>query len=312
MSNDKNNNTSNNVLGNNTLMIIGLFLILIMVLIPKPQIGISTFDDNATLKTNITNDLLITQDLWDECVNLKFGDKCFVVHKFGENSAIGTTLGAVTGTGSYPTPTTLTSLEILSSSALDTSTGIGARSVTVQGISTNWTQITETVIMNGTTPVQLSNQFYRVYRMIVLESGTYATESLSSHVGIISIRESGGGTTWQIISNSPIPLGQSEIGVYTVPSGYKAHIGNIVVGVEGNKAADIFLLRRENSSNVIAPYNARRVLQQFKQVQGIEILVSKANINSLMETADVGFMAKTITGTTSVSVNYDILLIKTS
>lgn len=84
--------------------------------------------------------------------------------KFGRDIAVGASLGPVTGSGSYPTPTALTSIEFVSSSANDTAAGSGARAITIVGIGTNWAEVTETIATNGTTAVPLANQYYRIYR----------------------------------------------------------------------------------------------------------------------------------------------------
>ena len=113
-----------------------------------------------------------------------------LVHKFGEAS-VSTSLVPVTGSVEYPTPTSATSLELISSDTNDTSSGSGAREVTVLGLNGSWNEVSQTVSTNGTTAVALTTDLLRIYRWYVSQSGTYATQSAGSHAGTLTIRESG-------------------------------------------------------------------------------------------------------------------------
>ena len=111
------------------------------------------------------------------------------VHKFGAATNIDTTLAPVTTSGTYQTPTSAVQLEVVSDSSNDNGTtsplGTGATQVTVQGL-TDWdTETTETVTLNGTTPVATSNTWLRVYRMWVSGSGTYASTAGSRSLPIL-------------------------------------------------------------------------------------------------------------------------------
>ena len=63
----------------------------------------------------------------------------------------------------------------VSSSTNDTSDGTGARTIKVLGlidVDGVWTEVEETVTLNGTTAVDLTNDFIRVYRTYVVTAGT--------------------------------------------------------------------------------------------------------------------------------------------
>lgn len=278
--------------------------------------------DNVTINNQITNvdasnvdtsrNTLVVSSLFDKCLGGEFGDDCYVIHKFGHSDNIGTSITPITEGNIYQTPTSLTSLEILSSSVLDTSTGTGARRIIVQGLSTNWTEIKEIIIMNGTTPVQLSNQFYRVYRISLLESGTYANQIAGSHSGTITLRESGAGITWGLIALNTFPLGQSEIGVVTTPRGYSSYIGNIFMHVEGNKEASIYFFQRTGANITTAPYDPIRIILQVHGVTDSVLFNPKSLQGPFPPITDIGFMAYTSTGTTEAGVDFEILLLKDS
>jgi len=112
------------------------------------------------------------------------------VHKFGAAN-LTTTIAPITYSGVYQTPMTAQSLEFVSSNANDISTGSGAREITVIGLDSSWNEVSQTVITDGTTPVALNTDLIRLYRWYVSQSGTYATQSMGSHAGILTIRAAG-------------------------------------------------------------------------------------------------------------------------
>ena len=83
------------------------------------------------------------------------------VNKFGINSTVGS--GGFEsiweGSSLYPWPTDVQTLSVVSASANDASGGTGARTVEIQGLDTNWDVVTETITMNGVTPVVTTQTF---------------------------------------------------------------------------------------------------------------------------------------------------------
>jgi hypothetical protein len=124
------------------------------------------------------------------------------------------------GAAVYPWMTGATSLEVLSSSAADTAAGTGARTIFIQGLDVNLMPIGGPVAigggvrtgilvtMNGTTPVAIPNQFYRINSCLVATAGTGL-----KNAGNITIRDSGGGTTRAFMEAGFSKLRQSQ---YTV------------------------------------------------------------------------------------------------
>jgi len=287
------------------LLIVSLFVILLS--------GCTgSYELDEAIKVNVTNveKVITIENLWENCVHKSFGDDCYVVRKFGESANIGSTPTPISNGNVYQAPMNLTSVEISSDNVNDVYGGTGAWSVAVTGLSTNWSEVTEIIELNGTTPVTLSNQFYRIYRMYIVDSGTYAGQTAGSHQGDIEIRGVVGGELWATITINGVALGQSEIGLYTIPKGYHAHLGNLFAHNNGNKVANIYMFQRINASDVIAPYGARRILFQIHGLVGGEILMPKSISGAFSETTDLGFMANTDTGTTEVSVDFELLLIK--
>ena len=231
----------------------------------------------------------------------------FIVHKFGANDNVGNTLEPVALSGNYRTPTTAQSLEILSSDADDTAGGLGARKVKVIGLNASGDEIEEEITLNGLTPVSLTNNFLRVYRMYVSESGTYANQTAGSHQGILTLRASGGGVTWAIITiEAGFGVGQTEIGAYTVPKDTECYLLHKVMSVNSNKVADLYFFRRENINQTTAPYTAMRLVEKHIGLIGIEEITSRSSIAKFSELTDIGFLA-TATTSAEVSVEFELL-----
>ena len=234
-----------------------------------------------------------------------------VVHKFGFSKVIGTSITPITTSGEYQTPTALTSIEILSSDVNDTSAGTGAQKVKIQGLTTAWASVEEEVTMNGTTPVALANQYFRIFRAFVSESGTYATSAASSHAGVLTIRTAGAGATWAEIGQvGTYGVGQTQIGVYTVPAGKTAYVQSKFITVDASKPVDIFMFQRPNADDVTTPFTgAIRVVQQHTGAAGVLNVHPATPLGPFLEKTDVGFMATVTTGTASASVDFEIILI---
>ena len=232
-----------------------------------------------------------------------------LIHKFGASASIGTTLLPVALANTYQTPTTATSLEFVSNSANDTASGTGARQITVIGIGADWTEVSQTVTTNGTTAVALATPLLRLYRWYVSQSGTYATQSASSHVGTLTIRVAGGGTTWSQIPVTPFPMGQSQIGVYTIPLGKTAFLLSLDAYVSSSKAVDVLVFQRPNANDITAPYTgAIRLVSQWAQVTGHLPVKYRSPRGPFVGPCDIGFMAKTSVGTGSATVEFELIL----
>jgi hypothetical protein len=120
----------------------------------------------------------------------------------------------------------------ISTSDQDTETGTGARTILVQGIDQNWDQTSETVLLNGTSPVALLNSYRAVERVTVTTAG-----SQRHNVGKIFI-----GTGEMDDSSIAPPLidcyvhpfdGASEIGQFVVPRNHTAFVLDSVITIGG-------------------------------------------------------------------------------
>ena len=137
----------------------------------------------------------------------------------GYNGSVGDVLEDVSelGVNITPLPSSAIAMEIVSSTAGDHgTTGTGAKTVMVHGLGSTWGDKSETVTMNGVTPVNLTNHYVRIN---ALHNATVG--SSGSAAGIIKVRVQGGGTEYNRISSGENKDLQCH---WTVPDGHTAYI----------------------------------------------------------------------------------------
>jgi len=106
----------------------------------------------------------------------------------GENETLNGTFQTIWNVGGrYPILTANTTVEIASTNVNDTILGTGARQITVLGLKleadlTTRTSISEVVDLNGTTQVELSQQFFRINSITTLTAGS--TRSAQGQIDI--------------------------------------------------------------------------------------------------------------------------------
>jgi glycine cleavage system aminomethyltransferase T len=166
------------------------------------------------------------------------------VSKFGYNPTTGS--GGFEsiwgGSNAYPWPTDVQTLSVVSASANDTSAGTGARTVEIQGLDTNWDVVTDTVTMNGTTPVVTTQTFRRVFRARVITAG-----SLQTNAAQITFTGSTDANILAYITYDTIGMGQTLMAVYTVPAGKTGYIININVSSAKDLENRYRLMTRDNT-----------------------------------------------------------------
>ena len=264
--------------------------------------------NNLTISNNATNPV-ITEDY---IFNVALGNvpNAKIVHKFGRHSDVSTTLEPVSLSGNYRTPTTAMQLQISSNNANDNVAGTGARKVKILGLNSTWQEQEIEVSLNGLTPVTLPINFTRVYRAFVTESGTYASQTASSHLGVLTIEEVTSGDDWAIINvEGGFGLGQTQIGVYTIEKGCTGHLLSKFINVDSNKASTGYFFQRQEINRTSAPFNTMRLVEQEDGITGGLSVKPQSIIRSFPELTDLGFMAKTSVGTASMSVDFELLLV---
>lgn len=270
--------------------------------------GCTTLAVGPGQSDNLGNLKVINTDLLTQ-IALGNIEGASIIQKFGA-SELDTTIHPVTQSQIYMTPTTAINLEFVSDNINDNYNGAGAREITIIGLNSSWHEVEQTIMTNGTTPVQLSIPLTRLYRWFVSSSGTYATTSLGSHVGELTIRESGAGSVWTIIVTSPFPMSQSQIGVYTIPAGKIGYLISKNVFTDSRFTSDIYLYQRCNLNDTTSPYSGvMRLIEREVGVTGGFSLTFTGGKGPFIGPCDIGFMGSVETGTAETSVELELILL---
>jgi len=115
------------------------------------------------------------------------------------------------GGGLYPFQSVPQSLEILSDSVADAAAGTGMRTVRVVGLDGGYQEIQEVVTLDGTTPVALTQQYFRINQLVGVTAGSGA-----ANAGIITLQVAGGGAVQAVMDAGD---GLAHQAIYTVPAG---------------------------------------------------------------------------------------------
>ena len=231
------------------------------------------------------------------------------IRQFGRNAAVGGVFAPIARAGVYRTPQVATApfLRIRAGgNAADTANGAGARSVTLIGLDVNGDYLQETIATAGASASALTtNKFLRLTEAIVQTSGTYATQTALSHVASINI-EDAAGNLWATIQDTDIPRGDSEIASYSVPRNRTLFITNVRVEAAAANKSNIVMFARSGILQSAPPYDAMVLLQEFPEFSGVTQFRFDPPIR-INQLSDVGFLAKTETSTTDVSVGFDCI-----
>lgn len=234
------------------------------------------------------------------------------VDKFGAINNVGTTWTIISSSNTYQTPTAAAALEVVSSSANDAAAGSGIQEICIQGLGSGWQDLTECKEMNGHTAVDFDSSFVRVFRMYGNRTGSYATAAGPSHNSTITLQGDAGGAIWATLeSESSFGFGQSLIGAYTVPRGYTGYVLSYHIDIEGTKAPTVAFFKRCNADDVTGTFDGVMRLQALHR--GIDqnvVLEHQVPLGPFPGPCDVGFFGKVPSGTSDISVQFEILLVK--
>jgi len=157
--------------------------------------------------------------------------------KFGFNADIGTTQETLWSLGGvYTWRTAATKVKISSSDAKDTAAGVGARTVTIQGLDANFAETEETITMAGqTASAESTNTYLRIHRAFVVTNG-----SEIDNAGTLYVHETGAALTSGVPDDATKNLtvispgyGQTLQSFYTVPASKTLYITQLHAAVGG-------------------------------------------------------------------------------
>lgn len=223
------------------------------------------------------------------------------VFKFGRHPGVGAVEEVVwDGTGNYIFLESDETIDIVSTSADDTLLGIGARIVFLQGLDSNYNEISELVEMSGLSIVTTSQSFLRLFRVIVVTSGTNSPIG-NSNLGDITFTST---DTTTLQAKVLIGNGQTLMAVFTVPAGKTGFVTGIGANAPGGKSA---LLRAKvrNGPSPPASFSVKYTIDLFQQAVQQDIKV----FFSIPEKTDVCFTASSSAAGTPVGASFGMILI---
>jgi len=116
-------------------------------------------------------------------------------------------------------PTSATTMQIASTSANDTSAGTGAQLVTIFGLDADYISVSETVTMNGQTPVTTTQVFLRIQESVVVQTGSTLGNEGNIYISDNADTFSGGEPQNRCYDSMAIGDGFSKTATFTVPLG---------------------------------------------------------------------------------------------
>lgn len=188
-------------------------------------------------------------------------------------------------------PTVANTFTIYSSSTNDTSSGTGVRTLTIEGLDSNYNTVIETVTLNGTSNVTTSNSFIRFQRATVASAGT-----LENNDGTITIKYDSAQTIGVISPRA----GQSQSSVYTIPRGKTGYL--VQLNMTSSKNSDLYVSFRTRLNSISR-------VRQSCYMSGGPMVVELPYPTVLPQFTDVELRGIAITGNANLTGIYDILLI---
>jgi len=235
------------------------------------------------------------------------------IHKFGYAEDFDTGDGAVNIWGGaddagidqmeYVFSTTTNITEVVSDSASDTF------DLEVQGLDVDWALSTQTVTLNGQTPVSLTTDLRRVFRMKNVNSADnvghiYATATTTSYTAGVP------DNTTKVRAVIHPNNNQTLMAIYTIPAGKTGYMSNFWATTAGaNKTSNYVIDLKARPFGKVFNLKNREALSDvgtshINQPYYIpEVFAEKTDI---MMTADV--VASGVTGA-AISAGFDIILI---
>jgi hypothetical protein len=123
--------------------------------------------------------------------------------------------------GLMPHPATAGQLSVSSTNANDTAAGTGARTVLIQGLDTNYEEISEVVTLNGQTAVTTTQSFLRINYAAVASAGSLKSAAGDIYFGAGTVTLGVPATVYNLIKYN---YNNTLTGHYTVPAGHTAFV----------------------------------------------------------------------------------------
>jgi len=221
------------------------------------------------------------------------------VNKFGFNDAVGTSFETIWTVGGLYT--WLDSAQLLVVVGSDVGDDIdvpagGAHTIEIEGLDVNYNIISETITMQGLTPVPTVNAYIRVHRARVTTAG-----DAGGTIGSILIQDIP--RVISVLEISPTYDNQSLLTLYTVPAGYTAYMNKVIFST--GKAKEVFcslnvrpfggVFNIKHSVQIRENISTREFTPCIKIEEKSDIEARAVNLNS---------------GSVEISCEFDLILVK--
>lgn len=150
-------------------------------------------------------------------------------NKFGRNAATAAGEAIWASSAAYVAPATAEFVSVVSAEAVDNGTGTGARTLSITGIDINYDIVTETLTLNGATPVLTTNKYWNIHRAYVVTAGTGATAA-----GNITLTSGAAGTP--VMGLILVGYNQTQSTIYMVPRLHTAYVNMFELTVQAGAA----------------------------------------------------------------------------
>jgi len=143
---------------------------------------------------------------------------------YGENTDVDTTERILAsnmpvGTVNITFPTSATTMQIASTSANDTLAGTGAQIVEIFGLDADYNSVSESVNMNGQTPVTTTQVFLRIQESAVVQAGSTLGNEGNIYITDSADTFTAGEPDTRCYDSMAIADGFSKTATFTVPEG---------------------------------------------------------------------------------------------
>ena len=183
--------------------------------------------------------------------------------------------------------------DCVSDDANDTLLGSGARTFFIEGLDTNYDYISETINFDGLTPVTTINSYLRVWGgFVATAGGTMANE------GELVCDNSVSGDI--LIGIGP-NVGVSKLGQFTIPAGQTGYVIALVAATSKTQGIQFRTKARL--------FGGTFIHSTLFESNGAPVVVQLRSPNPIPEKTDFTISAKTQTGSSSVSVTYEFVLV---
>lgn len=228
-----------------------------------------------------------------------------IVNKYGHNGSAEAGDDVWSGDGAYAFfPTNGQAVWAQSTSAADDIASTGCYSVIFYGLNSSWALANETVELDGTTPVALTNTYLRMFRGICL-----AVQGAESNVGTITVTNSAGTVAINIAAGD----GQTQQAIYTVPEDHRALFIKGYVGLansDKNGQGGSFVQQMRVNNGASGAWQTKGQIGLLNIAQSYWQYSYGAPAGPIPERTDIRLRLKTAEATMDTVGGFDLLLIE--